>query len=128
MKNRAVIGLGSNIDPNKNIAKAKQALEKHFGVAGQSRFLVTKPVGKIKQADFVNGAVAIETDLSLDELKNQLKELETALGRKPSVEKYGPREIDLDILVWNDAVIDKHFYERDFLKNSVLELIPNLKY
>lgn len=126
--NTAVIGIGSNIDPQSNIEKAKQLLEKYFQVKGESRFVQTKPVGHSAQADFTNGAVLVQTDMDHARFRKTLKELEHRLGRQPAAEKFGPRTIDLDILTWNGEVTDEDFYTRDFIKQSVLELIPNLRY
>ena len=54
--------------------------------------------------------------------------MEKDLGRVASAERFGPRTIDLDIVVWNGKVVDKDFYSRDYLKESVLELLPDLQY
>ncbi len=128
MTNKAVIGLGSNIRPKANIAKAQEALKESFFILGQSNFIRTKPIGRPEQDDFINGAVLIETKFDLYELKAFLKYLEIKLGRVESKDPFAARVIDLDIVVWNGQVIDSDFYERDFLKNATLELIPELKY
>ncbi|MGE0267184.1 MAG: 2-amino-4-hydroxy-6-hydroxymethyldihydropteridine diphosphokinase [Candidatus Omnitrophota bacterium] len=128
MKNQAVIGLGSNIDPQANIEKARLLLRENFRVLGESDFIQTKPIGYTQQDDFINGSVHIETDLSREELTQRLKLLEQTLERKRSEIKSGPRTIDLDVIVFNKTVVDQDFYERDFLKKSVLQLIPNLDY
>jgi len=44
------------------------------------------------------------------------------MGRDRSQEKFGPRNIDLDILIWNNAIVDPDYYTRDFLRNSAAEL------
>ena len=126
--NRVIIGLGSNIEPASNIRKARDVLAQRYRVIGESAFKVTKPVGKIKQADFINGSVMIETELTMPALKEELADIETGMGRNRPHDKYRPRTIDLDIVVWNDEVIDQDFYERDYLKEAVLELVPELKY
>lgn len=126
--NKAVIGFGSNIDPEKNIAKARHLITNAFTILGESEFVRTKPVGFTEQDDFINGSMHIETELKFEQLKQTLKEIEGRLGRKVSSIKFGPRTIDLDIVIFNGKVVDQDFYERDFLKNSVLELIPDLKY
>jgi len=126
--NRVIIGLGSNIEPETNIKKARKALSREFSVLGASSFIQTKPVGPIRQGDFINGAVMIETSSGLEALKSRLTDMETALGRTRPAERFGPRTIDLDIVVFNGKVIDNDFYRRDYLKNSVLELVPELKY
>ena len=124
----AIVGLGSNIDPLKNIEKAKILVAKEFKVLAESQFLTTKPLGKTDQANFLNGALLLETGKSVAQLKNSLKKIEISLGRKKSGKDFGPRIIDLDLLVWDQNVVNKDFYERDFVRTSVLELMPELKY
>ena len=124
MMNHVIIGLGSNIKPDQNIQQARNTLSQQYRVVAESTFKVTKPVGKIKQADFINGSVLIETDLPIDTLKSELEEVEKGMGRNRPHDRYGPRTIDLDIVVWNSDIIDQDFYERDYLKEAVLELIP----
>lgn len=126
--NEVVIGLGSNIDPDKNIEKAISYLEDKYMLLAKSAFIQTKPVGIVDQPDFINGSVLIQTSLDQNTLDEELKKDETALGRSKSDQKFGPRKIDLDIIVFNRNIIDQDFYQRDFLKDSVLELIPDLKY
>jgi len=55
-------------------------------------------------------------------LASYLKQLEDRMGRDRSQKKFGPRNIDLDILIWNNTVIDPDYYTRDFLRNSAAEL------
>lgn len=126
--NQAIIGLGSNIDPQENIQKAKEIMDQEFNVLGESDFVATKPVGCPPQPDFINGAILLETQLSLEQLKDKLNNIEIILGRAKQSNKFEPRAIDLDIIVYNGKVLDKDFYEREFLKISVLQLLPGLKY
>jgi 2-amino-4-hydroxy-6-hydroxymethyldihydropteridine diphosphokinase len=126
--NKAVIGLGSNIDARANIARARKLLKQRFSVIGESAFVRTKPVGYLKQDDFINGSVYIETAQSRPLLKRQLKTMEKELGRRASRIKSGPRTIDMDIVVFNGRIVDKDFYKREFLKNAVLELLPGLEF
>ena len=126
--NKAVIGLGSNINPAENITKAREILAGQFTILSESDFVETKPVGFREQSDFINGALLIETDMTLTPLKDSLKKLETLLGREKSDIPCGPRTIDLDIVVFNDDVVDGDFYDREFLKKSVLKLLPELQY
>ena len=60
-------------------------------------------------------------------LKSWLKNLEKKLGRVRLENKNGPRTIDLDIIIWNREVVDNEVYEREFLLNSINELLPELK-
>ncbi len=122
--NLAVLGLGSNIDPEENIHKATEMIRAEFGLIKISSFITTEPVGFKEQAPFLNGALLIETELDAAALKIRLREIETALGRVRAENKNGPRTIDLDILVWNGEVVDDDVYEREFLKSSIVELLP----
>lgn len=126
--NRAVIGLGSNIDPEKNIEQGKLLICGHFRVIQFSKFLKTPPKGNLHQPEFVNGGVLIETDLSEARVKSILKEFETDMGRTNAMHCNKPRIIDFDVHVWNDVIVDPFFYEWDFLRTIILELLPNLHY
>ena len=128
MSHTAVIGLGSNINPQTNIAEAKKILGQKYTILAESQFVVTEPIGTTTQPDFIKGAVLIKTALAQERVKKDLKNIEISLGRRHETDKFGPRTIDLDIVVWNNQVMDQDFYQRDFLKQSTLELIPNLKY
>ena len=124
--NRAVIGLGSNINAEENIRRAKEAIAGEFMLIKSSSFVETEPVGFKEQDRFINGALLIETELNAARLESRLKVLETELGRVKTDNKYGPRSIDLDILVWNGEVVDEEVYEREFLRKSINELMPDL--
>lgn len=125
--NRTVIGVGSNIDPDTNIAKAKLELTTQFRVLAESRVVETAPVGYTHQANFKNGAVLLETPLGRDRVTQILKGIETKLGRESGGDRSGPRTIDLDVVVWNDRVVDPDFYTRDFLRDAVLALLPGFE-
>lgn len=120
--NECIIGIGSNIDADENIAKALDLLETDFRGISISELVKTKPIGILNQADFVNGAVRIETTLEQKELQSYLKKLEDLLGRDRTAPKFGPRTIDLDIVIWNNKVVDDDFFERQFLADACLQL------
>lgn len=126
--NHVVVGLGSNIAPEQNIPKAKEILAQKCSILAESRFAMTKSVGDTQQSDFMNGTVLLETELDSNRLKAELKKIESRLGRGENHSHETPRTIDLDIVLWNGAVVDQDFYKRDYLKESVLELVPDLKY
>ena len=79
------------------------------------------------QPDFINGAFLIETIFEIEELKSSLKDIESHLGQTQTADKFGPRTIDLDVLVWNNTVVNKDVYERAFIQASIAELIPDFK-
>ncbi len=126
--NLAIIGLGSNINPEDNIPKALRRIEEVFGIEKQSSFVRTKPVGNAKQDDFLNGCVLIRTDLDKNALTARLKQLERELGRIRTADKYGPRVIDLDVLTFNGRVEDPDVFKRDFIKTGILEIDPDFSF
>ena len=125
--NTVAIGVGSNIDPNENISKAKRYISKDHALIGSSRFVITKPVGYEEQDDFMNGAFLVKTYLDKEDFITYLKALENKLGRIRTHNKNGPRTIDLDVVIWNNKIIDQDCYEREFLKNCLNELGFELK-
>jgi 2-amino-4-hydroxy-6-hydroxymethyldihydropteridine diphosphokinase len=125
--NQVIIGIGSNIDPQKNIQKVREILAKEFQVLKESSFVETKPVGNPNQANFINGTILIQTDLSPEELKTRLCTIEVLLGRNRTSDRNSPRTIDLDIAVWNGNIVDLDVHRRPFLSASVLELWPELE-
>jgi 2-amino-4-hydroxy-6-hydroxymethyldihydropteridine diphosphokinase len=125
---KAVISLGSNIQPQDNIAQTRMILAQKYKVIAESKFVPTKPIGPVQQPDFLNGVVYIETNHSLEPLKRDLQLIEQSLKRVRTKDKYAPRTIDLDIVVWDGQIIDQDFYTRTYLKAAVLEVLPQLKY
>lgn len=125
--NTVIIGIGSNIDAERNISIAKRMLGEKLSVLGKSKFVMTKPIGPANQQNFLNGSLLIETRFDHKQLKALLKEVERVLGRDVGENSYGPRKMDLDILVWNGEIVDSDVYEREFLRRSVIELCPELE-
>ena len=124
--NTAVVGVGSNINAVQNIARAKEALSREHRLDKESAFVKTSPIGFSDQPDFMNGAFLVSTELSIDGFKDYLHGLEDRLGRVRTKNKFGPRTIDLDIVVWNGKIVNDDFYERDFVRKAVLEVWPEI--
>jgi 2-amino-4-hydroxy-6-hydroxymethyldihydropteridine diphosphokinase len=127
---RAYIGLGANLgDREATIRAAVAALP---GVVAVSRLRETDPVGVTDQPRFLNGVVALETDLSARELLDRLLEIERELGRERR-ERWGPRTIDLDLLVYGEETVDEagltvphpRLHERRFALEPLAELAPD---
>lgn len=97
-------------------------LERDCKLLKVSELIRTKPIGIKNQPDFVNGAALLETDRSRGDFNQYLKSVEDLLGRDRALPKFGPRTMDLDIVVWNSTVVDEDFYIRDFLRRSVESL------
>jgi 2-amino-4-hydroxy-6-hydroxymethyldihydropteridine diphosphokinase len=101
------IALGSNIEPEKNLPRAVRRLAGRFRVQAVSRVYRTAPLGLTAQADFLNAAALIETDLSPLALKyDVLRPIEASLGRIRGADKNAPRTIDLDIALYGDLILD----------------------
>lgn len=120
--NKAIIALGANINPDINIARAKKIIAEHHNILAESDIVETEPIGYTRQPNFLNGAVLIETTHTRTELRKWLKNVEKRLGRVRTANKHGPRTIDLDIVVWNNKIVDSDVYEREFLWNAIREI------
>ena len=104
-------------------------------VLAVSQLHETEPVGNTDQPEFLNGAVAIETSLSPRELLDTLLRVEQELGRVHDGERWGPRTIDLDLLVYGDEIVDEpglrvphpRLRERRFALEPLVDLEPELE-
>lgn len=118
-----IISVGSNIDPQKNCEAARSILQAETNFKTHAKYIVTKPWGYTNQADFLNGAFWLETELIFGAFNTYLKSVEKRLDRIKHGNKAGPRTIDLDIIVWDNAIIVDDFYSKDFVNIPVSELI-----
>ncbi len=124
---RVFVGIGSNIEPERNVREAVRRLGEAVRVTGVSTFYRTEPEGRPEQPAFYNGVVEIETDLPPEELKQTvLRRIEADLGRVRSEDKYAPRTIDLDIVIYDRELCDPLVWERAFLAVPLCELVPDL--
>lgn len=97
---------GNDGDRRGNLAKALENIEGSGGrILRRSSLYETAPWGKADQNDFLNQAVQVQTSLDAPSLMEELLKIEEKMGRR-RLEKYGSRIIDLDILFFNDAIID----------------------
>jgi 2-amino-4-hydroxy-6-hydroxymethyldihydropteridine diphosphokinase len=133
---RAYIGLGSNLaDRERTIERAVRLLgaEPGIEVVSVSSLRETEPWGRVAQPAFFNGAVAVETTLEPRALLRVLLDVERRLGRVRD-ERWGPRTIDLDLLLYGDVVLDEPgltvphplLHERAFALEPLQELDPEL--
>ena len=131
----AAIGLGSNLgEPEGNVERAIGRLAEIGRVAARSRLYWTEPWGVADQPVFINAVVLLQTSLGARELLGELKRLEGELGRGDTF-RWGPREIDLDILTYGDARIDEtdlvvphaRLFERAFALGPLAEVDPRFR-
>ena len=137
MKLMAYIGIGSNLDDP--VSQVKEALEELDGIpdsvlVSQSSLYASKSMGPADQPDYVNAVAALDTLLSAGELLQALQNIEQRLGRERDGEKWGPRIIDLDLLLYGkktiktDTLTVPHpgLHERDFVIIPLAEIAGNL--
>jgi 2-amino-4-hydroxy-6-hydroxymethyldihydropteridine diphosphokinase len=131
MKTTAYIGLGANVgDREATIEAALAALP---GLVAVSRLRETDPVGVVDQPAFLNGVARLETELAPRRLLETLLAIERSLGRERR-ERWGPRTIDLDLLLSGSEVLDEpaltvphpRLHERRFVLEPLAELDPGL--
>ncbi len=122
-RSRVVVAVGSNIQPEENIRLAAELLARESTLLDQAALIRTEPDGYRDQADFLNGAFLIETELEHDDLRAYLKSLEVRLGRVKGPIKAGPRTIDLDIILWDGAVLDGDYFHKHYIKTPVREIV-----
>jgi len=133
----AYIGLGSNLDnPMTQIHEAVDRMRDIPGVTIKkvSSLYRSKPLDSKNQPDFINAVAEIETNLSAVELLHFLQRIETAQKRIRSGKRWGPRTIDLDILLFGDDVIKTSdlqiphpgLSQREFVVYPLAEVAPNL--
>lgn len=132
---RAFIGVGSNINPAENVRNAIRLLSKEEHILGISTVYQTQPEEGLEQPSYYNCVVEIETKTSPEELKYKvLRKIEKDLGRKRSRNKYASRAIDLDLILYDDLVLntddftlpDPHIASRPYLAIPLYELNPEL--
>lgn len=138
MNHIAYIALGSNVgDRLHNLSEAIVMLKDHTNISlvSSSSIYETAPVGYTEQADFLNMVVLVKTNLTAYELLDVCLKIELELGRKREI-KWGPRTIDLDILLYNqenmetEKLIVPHprMHERAFVLAPLLEITPTLSH
>lgn len=130
------LGLGSNLgDKLEFITKAIKQISrlKNVEITRTSSMITTAPYGKTDQPDFLNCVIKLETDLKPEDLLKKCLHIENQLGRIRK-EKWGPRTIDIDILLYEDNIINSELlvlphpqlHKREFVLTSLNELCPNL--
>jgi 2-amino-4-hydroxy-6-hydroxymethyldihydropteridine diphosphokinase len=133
---RAFVGLGSNLgDREAQIRLALEALRQvaDTHVVRVSSIYDTEPVGEVHQPNFLNGVAQIDTQLSARQLLWNLQLIERRLGRVRA-QRWGPRTIDLDLLLFGDLVLDEpdlkiphpELTRRAFVLVPLVELDPQL--
>jgi len=133
----AWIGLGSNLEnPKQQLTQAVSALNglNRCRVLDRSRLYLSSPMGPQDQPDFINAVVKLSTRLTAHELLQALQDIEQSQGRQRNGQHWGPRTIDLDILLYGDQMIGSEdltvphpgLPHRAFVLYPLWELDPDL--
>ena len=130
----AYIGIGSNVgDKAASCLQAIESLAEAGPIIAVSSLYYTEPVGLKAQEDFINAVVALETDRSPTELLALCRAIEEKMGRRRTV-RWGPRTIDLDILLYGDLVMNEPdlviphplMAARKFVLVPLIEIAPDV--
>lgn len=126
-QHQVIVSVGSNIEAEKNIDTSRVLLSglpaatAHFIDAATS--IETLPVGFRDQPNFFNTAFLLETPLEQNAFNQTLKDIEDKMGRERGLIKSGPRNIDLDIVVWDGQVLTDDYYDYGYVFIPVDELL-----
>lgn len=135
---RVYIGLGSNLaTPLTQLRSALAALAAlpHTSLIAQSSFYASDPLGPADQPRYVNAVAALDTELSPLALLDALQTIELEQGRTRKAERWGPRTLDLDILLFGERQLDEprltvphyHMHARAFVLYPLAEIAPALR-
>lgn len=119
------ISLGSNIDPDYYFAQALEIISRECVLLARSAAIRTAPVGYQQQPDFLNAALLVSTPLEREAFRAYLKGVEDRLGRVRGAIKSGPRTMDLDIVAWDGQVVDNGYYQHDYVKTPIDEVLAS---
>lgn len=122
-RHECLISLGSNIDPDHHFTQALAILSHECELLARSKAIRTTPVGYQQQPDFLNAALLVSTSLEFEAFRDYLKEVEGRLGRVRGAIKSGPRTMDLDIVAWDGEVVDDGYYQYEYVKKPVDEVL-----
>jgi 2-amino-4-hydroxy-6-hydroxymethyldihydropteridine diphosphokinase len=138
MMERVYIGLGSNLaEPLQQLRAALSAIARipQSSLQAQSSFYVSDPLGPADQPRYVNAVAAMDTALEPWQLLDALQRIEQEQGRVRKAERWGPRTLDLDILLFGERLLDDerltvphyHMHARPFVLYPLAELAPELQ-
>jgi 2-amino-4-hydroxy-6-hydroxymethyldihydropteridine diphosphokinase len=128
----AYVGLGSNLGDRESLIRRAAEL---IGATRLSEVRETEPWGYEQQPRFLNAVAEVETELPPRRLLDHLLDVEARLGRERVGPKWGPRTIDLDLLLYGDEMVDEpglvvphpRLLEREFVLEPLADLVPWLK-
>lgn len=132
---RAYLSLGSNLEPRRYLPAALRELRSHFGTLDVSPAYRSAAVG-FDGAEFVNLAVGLDTDLPPQALNDWLHQLENRHGRRRDVPRYSDRTLDIDIVFYDDLVLDgpghlqipRNELQHAFVLRPIADIAPGFRH
>lgn len=132
---RVFVSVGSNVYPEENLRLACREMRSRFGELQVSSVYRNPPVG-FEGEDFLNLVVGFESQLVPEAIHAELEEIHVLAGRKRGGERFGPRTLDLDLLLYDDLVADgppltvprDDVMKYDFVLRPLAELAPDLRH
>lgn len=131
----AYVAIGSNIDPERNIIAALERLQRQTALTAVSKFYETPAIARPEQPDYLNGIARVECVQTPRVLKyDVLRTIEGELGRRRTDDKFAPRTIDLDLVLFGNVVKneedlvlpDPDLRARPFLLAALIDLAPDM--
>jgi 2-amino-4-hydroxy-6-hydroxymethyldihydropteridine diphosphokinase len=127
------VAVGSNVDPERNLAIAAAELDRRLGPLRMSPWYRNEAVG-FEGADFINFVVGFETQKPLARVIEELREIEAQCGRPRNAPKWAPRTMDLDILLYGDRVCEEpglilprpDLLKRPYMLGPLADIAPDL--
>ncbi len=117
--NEGIIMLGSNVNPDENIAKAKELINEKFEIIDESAILITLPRSKKYKNYFLNQAIKVLADEYYVDSCRFFKEIERELGRTPEGKTNGHIPIDIDFVFWNGEAMRSDYDKWDFVRACI---------
>ncbi len=129
------LGIGSNIDPQKNLALALKELERRFGKLRKSSVYRSKAFG-FDGDEFLNMVVALDSELPPAEIHAQLEDVHRAAGRDSETRGNSSRRLDIDLLLYDDLILDEppirlprpDVLQFSFVLGPLAEIAPELRH
>jgi 2-amino-4-hydroxy-6-hydroxymethyldihydropteridine diphosphokinase len=126
-QHRAYLSLGSNIQPQSNLVKAIELLQKYGSLEKISNAWESESVGA-EGPNYLNACILLVTPLDQSKLKEQaLLPIETSLGRRRTADKFAPRTMDIDIVVFDGIPFDDKYWEQAFVVIPLAEIYPEFQ-
>lgn len=128
------VSIGSNVDPDRNVRSALRSLRRHFAGVRRSAVYESRAVG-FSGANFLNLVVAATTSLTPLQTTAALREIEAEHGRDRSLPRFGPRTLDLDLLLYDDLVCESPLHlprpeisQHAFVLAPLADLVPERRH